>query len=425
MKKLPLMLIAAAMLVGLAALMSHRERTRGRPAPELGQRLVPGFASVLAGGSIQTIAISRGETTSTLELGENGWTVREQFGYPADFARLQRLLPTLGEVKIGQVLAAGAALDPAETTIVQWLDASGKVIGGVRLGQTRQAPAREDQPYGAPAGGRFVSREGDAKVYLVGDALTEFDADPKSWVDKQLLSVAATDVETVRIEHADGETVELAKNGGDLTLLGLADSEEFDASKRYGVGGALSYLRFSDVADPALADDVTGLATATVYRATTSRGQSFEARIGASPDGSTERYARFAVTLAPAVPEEVAEEEDEAAKAAREARASERAALEQSTAELNAKLSGWTFLVGSYNADNMTLRRAALVKEKVAETSPAEDAAAAQDAPDSEAAAEPAAAAEEESAVAEPDTAAEEAPAVAEAPAVENVPAEE
>jgi len=318
-------------------------------------------------------------------------------------------------------LAAGAALDPAETTVVQWLDASGKVIGGVRLGQTRQAPAREDQPsYGEPAGGRFVSREGDDKVYLVGDALTEFDADPKSWVDKQLLSVAATEVETVRLEHADGEKVELAKNGGDLTLQGLADNEEFDAAKRYGVGGALSYLRFSDVADPALGDDVTGMATASVYRATTTKGQTFEARIGASPEGSTDRYARFSVTLAPAVPEEVSEEADEAAaKAARETRASELAALEQSTDALNAKLSGWTYLIGSYNADNMTLRRAALVKEKAAVENPAEDAEAAQGVPVADAAAAPGVAEVEEPVAAQ-------APAEVEVPAVgADVPAAE
>lgn len=391
MKSLPKLLIAAVVLVGVAVALSRRDQATRKPAPEVGQRLVPGFAGVLAGGTVQSVVLRHGSDSATLALGENGWTVKEQHGYPADFAKLRRVLPTLGDLKIGQVLA-GASLDTNETTTVQWLDAAGKVLGGVRIGQTRQAPAKDDAPWGGPAGGRFVAREGSDKVFLVSDALTEFSADSKSWVDTQLLSVPATDIDAVTIAHPDGETVELAKDGGDLTLKGLADTEEFDASKRYGVGGALSYLRFSEVVDPALGDEVTGLSTATVYRASTAKGQTYEVRIGGkAPDGKTERYAKFAVTLAPAEPEAVPENEDEAAKTAREARAKERADLEKATAELNAKLSPWTFLIGSYNAENMTHRRAALVKEKAKPAEAAKEAVVPAAAPVAETAAAPAA----------------------------------
>lgn len=364
MKKLPQLVIVAVVLVAAALFVNRRDRTVGRPAAEIGQPLMPGLEDTLAGGKVQTLALAQGEKTATVELGDGGWTVKEQFGYPADFARLQRVLLDLAKVKVGQVVP-GATLVSNETTTVQWRDAAGASLGGVRLGQTRKAQAREDQPWGGGDAGRFVAREGSDKVFLVRETLNDFTADAKSWVDTQIVSVPATDIASVAIEHPDGEKVELTKkDGGDLTLVGLGEKEEFDTSKRYGVGGALSYLRFAEVADPALADDVTGLETAVVYRATTAKGQTYTVRVGRSPEGKTERYARFAVTLEPAEPEAVPENEDEAAKTARETRAKERAELEKGTAELNAKLSPWLFLLNSYNADNMTLRRSALVKAK-------------------------------------------------------------
>jgi hypothetical protein len=367
MKKLPLMLIAAVVLVAAAVYVNRQNQTGRRPAADVGQPLAPGLEKLLAGGTVQTLTLAQGEKTTTLALGDQGWTVKEQFGYPADFARLQRVLLDLAKVKIGQVMPR-VALASNETTTVQWLDAAGKSLGGLRLGQTRKAPTREDQPWGGGDGGRFVARDGSDKVFLVREGLTDFNADATSWVDTQVVSVPATDIASVTITHPDGETVELTKkDGGDLSLTGVGEKEEFDTSKRYGVGGALSYLRFAEVADPAATNEVTGLATAVVYRATTAKGQVYEARIGAAAVGKSERYARFALTLPPAAPEAVPEKEDDAAKTAREARAKERAELEKSTAELNAKLAPWTFLVASYSADNMTLRRAALVKAKAEE----------------------------------------------------------
>jgi hypothetical protein len=187
--------------------------------------------------------------------------------------------------------------------------------------------------------------------------------------------VPSTEIESVTITHPDGETLELAKDGGDLSLRGLAENEAFDTSKRYGVSGALSYLRFNALADPTLADDVTGLASAVVYRATSSKGQIYEVRVGGVAEGGTDRHARFSVALKPAVPEEIPEDEDEAAKAEREKRSQARVELEKTTAELNAKLEPWVFRISASSADNMTYRRSALVKEKPAETKPAEAAA--------------------------------------------------
>lgn len=366
MKKNITLLVVAAVLVGVYLFMSGQERAVRKPAGEVGKLLLPGFEKLLTSGDIQGVRVARGEETVTIELGEKEWKVKELFGYPADFGRLQRVLTSLTQVKVGQVLP-GAKLDTAETTEVTWLDKGGQSLGGVRLGQTRQAPAREDSPWGGGFDGRQVARPDSESVYLVSESLSEFATDAKSWVDTQILSVTSSDVEEVTIEHPDGEVVKLSKEGGQLTLEGLAENEEFDTSKRYGVSGALSYLRFTDLADPELSDEVSGFSTGVVYRATSSKGQIYEVRVGNKKEDGTDRYARFGVSLKEAEAEEAAEDEDDEAKAAREKRQRERVELERSTAELHEKLSPWVFCIASGGGDNMSMRRAGLVKEKKVE----------------------------------------------------------
>ncbi len=360
-KQLLPLLVIAVVLVGAAVFMTHRNRPRHVSA-DAERALVPNLENTLASGEVRSIAITRGEEAVTLALDDDRWVVRELFDYPVDFARLQRALLGLARVTVGQALPA-ATLDPAETVQVVWKGVAGEPLGTVQLGQTRTAPpSDEDGPWGGAPGGRFVRRSADGPVFLVRESLGELVARPSSWVDSRLLSVPAMDVHSVRIEHPDGEVIELAKADGELTLRDLAEGETFNTSKRHGVGNALSFLRFEEIADPTLDPSVTGLDEPVRYQVTTIFGQVYEVLVGAAPEGRTQRYARVQVTLPPVDPEVVPEDESDAQAADRQRRESDREELERKTVEENERLAPWIFLLPSHSADNMTQRRSALIK---------------------------------------------------------------
>jgi len=212
-----------------------------------------------------------------------------------------------------------------------------------------------------------VSPEGDSRVYLVANALSGITAEPIAWVDAQIVSVPSADIDAVEIRHPEGETVTLARNGGELTIPGLADDEEFDASKRWGVSGALSFLRFTQLADPSLDDAVTGMDQPVVYRATTRKRLVYEVHLGTSPEGSEERFARFSVSAPPLEQmDAIPEDEDSEVKAAMDERVREQASLLNQVDELNARLRGWTFRISPSHAEHLMFRRDDLVKAKAA-----------------------------------------------------------
>jgi hypothetical protein len=363
MKKTPLMLIVAVVMVLAAVFLSRRDQVARTPASEIGKPLLSGFEELLAGGSVHTMTLKKGAEQTTLELGDSGWRIKEQFGYPVDFAKLQRTLLGLAEVKVGQVMR-GMRLSESDTTTIKWLGQDNKELASLNLGQTRKTEAPADQPWMRGEGGRFVTRGADDTVYLVSDSLSDFSADPKNWLDTQILSLPSADIAKIQVAHADGETYTLSKVDGDLTLDNVGEDEEFDTTKRYTIGGALSYLRFAELADPSLDEDTTGIATGAVFRATDNHGKVYEARLGGSPEGKTERYVKVSVTVPPAEPEEAVEGEAESIKSAREARAKEREELAKAAQEQNTKLSPWLFLISNSNAETLSTRRATLVKPK-------------------------------------------------------------
>ena len=164
------------------------------------------------------------------------------------------------------------------------------------------------------------------------------------------------------IAHPDGETVELAKEAGSLTLRGLAANEEFDPEAPTASVELLSYSAS------------TGWRTRrsrggcwpcdrVVYRAKKRQGTNLRDPRVARRKAASDGMPRFAVTLTPAAEETVPENEDDAARTAREKRARIAPSSREHRELMTNSRPGSS---GSPPAapNNMTLRRAALVKEK-------------------------------------------------------------
>ena len=334
-KNLVILAIVAIALVAVAKFTSGDARAK-KPAVS-GEPVFPS----LDAGAVAAMEIADGGNTVRIEQGDDGWAVASAFGYPADIVRLRTAILALADLKIGH-RQPDMSIDPAEATTVALFAADGSQLAKILLGGSRETSRQEETPYGMMGGGadgRYIARDGSKDAFLVKENLNEFSADAKSWIDTQLLSVQSSDIARVTMTSTNGATVAFDRSSGKLEMEGLAESEEFDSSKSYGIESAFAYLRLADVADPALGDDATGLAdgAASLFAATTKDGVTYTARVGAdAPDGAG-RYARLAIDPGTnAVP-----------------------------AELSAKrdlFSRFTFVIPSYSAQNLTRTRADLVK---------------------------------------------------------------
>jgi hypothetical protein len=348
-RQILLLLVSAAILIVLAALSGKR---REAPAvAQSGSLLLPGLEL----NRIAAVEVAAAGKALRLARVDERWCVTNAYNYPADFARLSQRLIALRDIKIGQV-QRGMTLDADRATQVRLLGQDDRPLATLTLGDARQARGGGDEPmrFYRSSEGRYLSRNDDPGVFLVKESLDDWSTDAEGWMDTQITSIPATDIASIELRSADGEAVVLDRTSGSLALVGLdAATETFDSSRASGIDTALSYLRFTRLADPSLTEDQLGFATGSLYRVTLKGGDIYTARLGAGEaDG---RYFRIAAELPPATTNDAA-----------------RAAAETRVAEANARLEPWTFVIASYSAANMVRTRGELAKAKPAETNATE-----------------------------------------------------
>jgi len=354
-KKLITLAAAAAVLGGLAYISSNSKKLK--TPSQVGKPVL----KALDLSEVQRIEVSdNGQKSLILAGTDAGWAVVSLFNYPADITKIREHLFALRDLKIGQV-ATGKALGDA--LVVDLQSASGKSLATLRLGDKHWREATGQMAMyggGAYPDGRYVATESDA-VYLVAETLDAFDGDPKRWVDTQLTSISAAHVVTAEYT-VGGETLMLEKKDGAWTLEGLGEQEELDTSKMFGIDSALGFLHFSAIADPALTDDELGMTTGTVYKVTLQSGESYTATIGSAV--GADRYFRISADFTP-----IANDVETMGDTAHLQQAQQDLHNKLRTAAVeafNAKAANWTYLIPSHSTNNMSKRRADIVKAKEA-----------------------------------------------------------
>jgi hypothetical protein len=340
-QKLISLTVAAAVLVGLAYY-SNTSRKVKTPS-QVGKPVISGFdlsdvARIEAGAA--------GGKKLVLESSDAGWVIKSLFGYPADLTKIREHLLALKDLKIGHVAAGKKMTAPA---LVDLQNAAGKSLATLRLGDKHlRQPSGEMEQFGGGGfpDGRYVSSAGADTVFLVKETLEAFDGDPKSWADTQIVSVPSSDIAAIELASR-GQTAKLTKKDGAWTIDGLGAKEEFDTSKSYGVESALSSLNFNTIADPALTEEQLGMTTGAVYTVTLTSGERYTAKLGNALDAGTDRAFKISAAFTPVG-----------------TNATENAALAKKVETFNAKAGKWTYVIPSYNAENMTKSRADLVKPK-------------------------------------------------------------
>lgn len=378
-KQLIILIVVAAALAGLAVMTSRKEQqVTARVA--IGSKVMPGLATRL--NDIKTVAIETPAATTQVARIDGVWRVPGKYNYPADFGKLRGLLNRLAELKALQALRTtpvergdlrlltdadtGATNTATRATTLRFLDKDARTITSLHLGKNRNRPAPEGQegPGGGYPDSRFVMTD-MGQVLLVGETLQEADSRDKDWLDMDFLNVNSADIVAIQVTGSTNGDLQLSRpaSGGEMELTtAIPSGKEVDSSKLGRTGSALGYLRFEDVADPALTRETTGLAKPVTYQARTAKGEIYTLRIGKGT-GSDNYYASVNVAFeAPPAPASPATGTNAVAAAKAQADANARTA--EAVKLLNGKLSPWTYVLSQYSVEALTMGLGDVLKDK-------------------------------------------------------------
>ena len=148
MKKLSLLLVAAVVLVGLALFLSRRDQMSRRPAGEVGRPLA-GLRGSAGGRFDPDDCPGAQQRTATID-----WVKRD--GRCESIWVYQQTCPPAAACAVPRAgqdrsVLPGARLDAADSTEGAGWTPPARAWAASALGQSRQAPARDDAPWRAGA----------------------------------------------------------------------------------------------------------------------------------------------------------------------------------------------------------------------------------------------------------------------------------
>jgi hypothetical protein len=274
MKTHHLLILASAAAVAVLAALWARKLQEPEHAPGAGTLLLPGLEAKLNDVTVVSVR-GKDDQTVTLERGTDKWIVREKSGYPADTGKVRKLLIGLAEAKLVEQKTSNpdhyADLGVADPTAAAAPAAEGADAGASAPKEENdsagvlvevQAPIEDKEKIALVVGksargatGTYVRKVDDAQSWLVSGDLT-VQADPLSWIDRQIMNVPANRIQQVTIRHPDGQTLVIDKatrEDPNYTVHDVPAKREVKyASVGNPLASVLASLRLDDVA--ALAD---------------------------------------------------------------------------------------------------------------------------------------------------------------------------
>jgi hypothetical protein len=306
--------------------------------------------------------------------GPSGWSVRERADFAADTDRVAALLVKLAEVKVVQseplVEAQRARLEllepknkaPGSGTVVELKDAKGGLLGRVLLGKKimKSSQVASLGRVEVDATGRYlVAGKDDGIVLAVGDPLAQAEANPRDWLQKELLRVEGSRSISSSKDGKLRWTVTRNTESADWNFA--RSKEKPDLQKATDLASSLGWVNLVDVvADPATAD--TGLDHAVVIKSETFDGLTYTLKVGKQVDANY--YATVAVAGGPRKTRTPAKNEkaEDKAKSDKEFEERHKKLLEQ--VEREKKLERWVYLISKTSLDPLMRDRQQLMPER-------------------------------------------------------------
>lgn len=220
--------LAVAAVVALAAALLLSARRNAQPDTQ-GAALLPTLSGEL--DTVSSVNLRRGSAAPTVTLHQTGghWTVAQRADYPADVAKLRKLLLSLGDAKIVEEKTS----NPANFAAIGVDDPKSPGAAGAEV-----SVAAKDGTHtvivGKPVGeGNFVRRGGQNTSYSVEPGVS-IDTEPRLWIDSRLPDIPSATLESIQLKfsggpgytirkepHAAGKDLEQTAAGYRFTLDGV------------------------------------------------------------------------------------------------------------------------------------------------------------------------------------------------------------
>jgi hypothetical protein len=238
-------LLVAALLAICGALYLSSQRNLSRDTR--GAPLFPSLDAEL--NTVTELSITKGAPSPAVTLHKSGehWTVAQRADYPADLAKLRRLLMALGDAKVIEEKTS----DPAKYAVIGVEDPAKAGATGAEI-EVVAHDGKHAVIVGKPVGqDTFVRRAGESKSYMVEPAIS-VEPEPRAWIDTQLLDIPSSSIQQVEFKPASGPgyTVHRIKPKEDDFALDKipAGRKALDAKALGPSATALSGLTAEDVA---------------------------------------------------------------------------------------------------------------------------------------------------------------------------------
>ncbi len=382
-----LMLVVLAGLLGAGAWWTIQKESAAPPAM-VGSQVLP----ALPINAVNKIIIQTSATNTIIAKTQGLWRVVNRFEYPAKFDKIVEVLQELSALKIGQLVAASEVqleqfdlLPPAPEaqqplaaktgSLLQLFDAQDQMLASLLIGKHFMRPPPAGQPsspfaLGGYPGGQYV-RTASGQVLLVTQTLDQLTEDVKYWLDDEFINVAAQDIIEMSVTGPGRNAILLQRETADaaLKLMDTAANEDsLDTAKLNQLAGALQYLSFDDVAAPTLPAEETGLDQPNIIKVRTKQGQIYILSVGntVNPD-NFDRYMQVSLAYEPPPQASITAAEggleNEAEQLAQKADSAASEILAEQTKTLHSKLSPWIYVLKSYRAESLLIKREDLIKQ--------------------------------------------------------------
>ncbi len=192
--RLVAMLVAALLTLSAALYFATQ---RNRTPDSHGGALLPTLAHEL--NTVTALSILKGSATPTVTIHKQGerWTVAQRGDYPADVAKLRKLLLALSDATIREQKTS----NPANYSLIGVEDPTVAGASGAQLNLLAQDGAHGLIVGKTVAEGSFVRRAGEATSYIVEQGIS-FDTEPRFWIDSKLIDVPAAQIQSITVKPA-------------------------------------------------------------------------------------------------------------------------------------------------------------------------------------------------------------------------------
>jgi hypothetical protein len=167
--------------------------------------------------SVTELKVTKGSKAPVVAIHKQGeqWTVAERANYPADVAKLRKLLLALSDAKIREEKTS----NPASYPIIGVEDPSLAGAAGAQIDFVAPDGNHAVIIGKAVGEGNFVRRAGEKSSYIVEPGIS-FEAEPRYWIDTRLIDLPAAKIQSIEVKPAAGPgyTVHLAGQSGARTF---------------------------------------------------------------------------------------------------------------------------------------------------------------------------------------------------------------